>query len=44
MQVNLRIRLVQSPYDGLVFAVCAAGSWKPLMTFLSRAEALEAIH
>ena len=41
--MNLRIRLTYSQCDGLVFAVCAPGSWKPLMTFLSRAEALEAI-
>jgi hypothetical protein len=41
--VNLRIRITHSPCDGLVFAVCAPGSWKPLMVFLSRAEALEAL-
>jgi hypothetical protein len=43
VSLRLHIRIVRSSCDGLVYAVCAPGSWKPLMTFLSRGEALEAI-
>jgi hypothetical protein len=41
--MNLRIRITRSACDGLVYAICASGSWKPLLTFLSRAEAMEAL-
>lgn len=39
--MNLRIRLTRCPNDGLVFAVCKAGSWKPIALFNSRGAALE---
>lgn len=29
--LKLPIRLVQTAHDGWVWAVCARGSWKPLM-------------
>jgi len=41
--VNLRIRLHFDRHDGWVFAVCKHGSWRALMTFSSRGEALGAI-
>lgn len=41
--MNLRIRLIRSQFDGLVYALCAPGSWKPLAMFNSRGEAMEAL-
>jgi hypothetical protein len=41
--MNLRIRMTYSANDGLVFALCKAGSWKPIALFTSRAEAIEAL-
>jgi hypothetical protein len=36
------LRLINTEFDGYRWAICARGSWTPLMVFQSLAEAMEA--
>lgn len=37
------LRLIHHPYDGLCWALCKRGSWKPLMVFSSLEDARESM-